>query len=124
MPSCFVVLMSIQGCDGDRLYYDGCSSIIVNGEIVAQASQFSLKDVEVVTATVDLDEVRSARFAPSRRAQASKTPAYERVVVDMSLCYDFVDQPTDLQPSRPRSINFHCPEEEISLGPACWYDNC
>lgn len=39
-----------QGCDGDRLYYDGCATIIVNGEIVAQGSQFSLKDVEVVTA--------------------------------------------------------------------------
>jgi hypothetical protein len=25
--------------DGDRLYYDGCSMIIVNGKIVAQASQ-------------------------------------------------------------------------------------
>ena len=25
--------------DGDRLYYDGCSMIIVNGKIMAQASQ-------------------------------------------------------------------------------------
>ena len=41
-----------QGCDGDRLYYDGCAMIIINGEVVAQGSQFSLNDVEVVTATV------------------------------------------------------------------------
>jgi hypothetical protein len=34
-----------QGCDGDRLYYDGCALIAVNGEIVAQGSQFSLQDV-------------------------------------------------------------------------------
>lgn len=39
-----------QGCDGDRLYYDGCAMIIVNGEIVAQGSQFSLNEVEVITA--------------------------------------------------------------------------
>ncbi len=39
-----------QGCDGDRLYYDGCATIIVNGDIVAQGSQFSLEDVEVVVA--------------------------------------------------------------------------
>lgn len=39
-----------QGCDGDRLYYDGCALIIVNGEIVAQGSQFSLNEVEVITA--------------------------------------------------------------------------
>jgi NAD+ synthase (glutamine-hydrolysing) len=49
-----------QGCDGDRLYYDGCAMIVVNGEIVAQGSQFSLNDVEVVTATVDIEEVRSS----------------------------------------------------------------
>lgn len=47
-----------QGCDGSgREYYDGCALIIVNGEIKAQASQFSLNDVEVISATVDLDEV-------------------------------------------------------------------
>jgi NAD+ synthase (glutamine-hydrolysing) len=32
--------------------------IVVNGNIVAQGSQFSLNDVEVVTATVDIEEVR------------------------------------------------------------------
>lgn len=46
-----------QGCDGDRLYYDGCAMIVVNGDLVAQGSQFSLNDVEVVTATVDIEEV-------------------------------------------------------------------
>ena len=39
-----------QGCDGDRLYYDGCALILVNGNIVAQGSQFSLNEVEVITA--------------------------------------------------------------------------
>lgn len=34
--------------------------IVINGEIVAQGSQFSLNDVEVVTATVDIEEVRSS----------------------------------------------------------------
>jgi NAD+ synthase (glutamine-hydrolysing) len=27
-----------QGCDGDRLYYDGCALIVVNGSIVSQVS--------------------------------------------------------------------------------------
>ncbi|KAL7235659.1 hypothetical protein ACSBR1_019033 [Camellia fascicularis] len=44
-----------QGCDGGRLYYDGCSCVVVNGDVVAQGSQFSLKDVEVVFAQIDLD---------------------------------------------------------------------
>lgn len=36
-----------QGCDGGRLYYDGCACVAVNGKLVAQGSQFSVKDVEV-----------------------------------------------------------------------------
>jgi NAD+ synthase (glutamine-hydrolysing) len=43
-----------QGCDGGRMYYDGSSMIFMNGELLGQASQFSLKDVEVITATVNL----------------------------------------------------------------------
>ena len=34
-----------QGCDGDRLYYDGCAMIVMNGNVIAQGSQFSLRDV-------------------------------------------------------------------------------
>ena len=34
-----------QGCDGERMYYDGCAMIVVNGRVVAQGTQFSLKDV-------------------------------------------------------------------------------
>ncbi|PWN54135.1 putative QNS1-glutamine-dependent NAD synthetase [Violaceomyces palustris] len=60
-----------QGCDGDRLYYDGCPLIAVNGRIVAQGSQFSLDDVQVISATVDLDEVRAHRHSKSRGMQAT-----------------------------------------------------
>lgn len=48
-----------RGCDGSRLYFDGCALIVVNGDVVAQAPQFSVQEVEVVAATVDLDDVRS-----------------------------------------------------------------
>jgi len=33
------------GCDGDRLYFDGCASIAINGKCVAQGSQFSVHEV-------------------------------------------------------------------------------
>jgi len=36
---------------------DGCASVVVNGDVVAQGSQFSLNDVEVVVAQIDLDVV-------------------------------------------------------------------
>ncbi|KAK8145959.1 glutamine-dependent NAD(+) synthetase [Beauveria asiatica] len=113
-----VYLYSNQlGCDGDRLYYDGCAMIFVNGKLVGQSSQFSLNEVEVIVATVDLEEVRAARFAPSRGQQAVQSHEYQRIEVDFSLTNDSdsLDTPT---PSRPP--RYHLPEEEIALGPACW----
>lgn len=41
------ILSNQKGCDGDRLYYDGCAMISMNGETVAQGSQFSLDDVVI-----------------------------------------------------------------------------
>lgn len=107
-----------QGCDGDRLYYDGCAMVIINGQIVAQGSQFSLADVEVVVATVDLEEVRGYRFAKSRALQATQQSSYERVEVPMSLSSDSDDFNPLLKPSLPREVRYHIPEEEIALGPA------
>lgn len=34
-----------KGCDGDRLYFDGCAMVAINGDMVAQGAQFSLEDV-------------------------------------------------------------------------------
>ncbi|KAH8598443.1 hypothetical protein B0O99DRAFT_650308 [Bisporella sp. PMI_857] len=108
-----------QGCDGERLYYDGSAMIITNGEIVAQASQFSLNDVEVITAVVDLEEVRSHRFAPARGMQSIQAPKYQRVKTNFSLSA-WEDFDPEIKPSRKVEPRYHAPEEEIALGPACW----
>uniref|UniRef100_A0A2P2JMK4 Glutamine-dependent NAD(+) synthetase n=1 Tax=Rhizophora mucronata TaxID=61149 RepID=A0A2P2JMK4_RHIMU len=107
-----------QGCDGGRLYYDGCSCIVVNGELVAQGSQFSLKDVEVVIAQVDLDAVASLRGSISSfQEQASCKTRVPSVAAPYILC-----QPFNLQMSlsSPVKINYHSPQEEIAFGPSCW----
>ena len=36
---------NVHGCDGERTYYDGCSSVAVNGDFVVQGAQFTIKDV-------------------------------------------------------------------------------
>eukprot|EP00002_Diphylleia_rotans_P018596 TRINITY_DN359_c0_g4_i8.p1 TRINITY_DN359_c0_g4~~TRINITY_DN359_c0_g4_i8.p1 ORF type:complete len:616 (+),score=106.78 TRINITY_DN359_c0_g4_i8:794-2641(+) len=107
-----------QGCDGGRLYFDGCAMILVNGKVVAQGSQFSLQDVEVVTATVDLEEVRSYRASIySRSTQAAEVKSFPRQSAPIRL----VDSNIFSRPlSAPKEVKFHTPEEEISLGPACW----
>ena len=63
-----------QGCDGGRLYFDGCALIAQNGDILAQGTQFSLKDVEVVTATVNLERCPSVSGCEgeSRRSSESR----------------------------------------------------
>ncbi|CAN4127170.1 unnamed protein product [Withania somnifera] len=107
-----------QGCDGGRLYYDGCSCVVVNGDMVAQGSQFSLKDVEMVFAQIDLDAVASLRSSISSfQEQASCKAKVSKVFVPYKLC-----QPFNLQMSlsSPLKIRYHLPEEEIALGPGCW----
>ncbi|ORY33585.1 glutamine-dependent NAD(+) synthetase with GAT domain-containing protein [Rhizoclosmatium globosum] len=114
-----VYLYSNQhGCDGERVYYDGASLIIVNGEVVAQGRQFFLEDVDVITATIDLGRVRSYRSIASRGVQASSASAYHRINTNTTLskynlsCYE---TPTLAQ------VHYHTPSEEIRLGPACWF---
>ncbi|CCF58117.1 hypothetical protein KAFR_0D04690 [Kazachstania africana CBS 2517] len=111
-----------RGCDGDRLYYDGCALIAVNGKVVAQGSQFSLKDVEVVTATVDLEEVRNYRANfMSRGLQASLSETkFKRIDVAVELAPMKARFDPLIVPSKSRPIFYHTPEEEIALGPACW----
>lgn len=110
-----------------RLYYDGSAMIACNGQIVAQGSQFSLEDVEVVTATIDLEEIRAYRFAPSRGLQATQAPEYRRIQTHESFP-DFElsaqdDLDIDLAPSPPVKLRIHSPEEEIALvtGAYLWH---
>ena len=131
-----------QGCDGGRLYFDGCALIAQNGDILAQGSQFSLKDVEVVTATVDLHAVRSYRGAKASRAvQASQTEPLPQIDVDFDIGIEEgktrmeerkngsvgtdpssvpLFHPSSVRSSVPIEPRTHIPEEEIAYGPACW----
>lgn len=109
-----------RGCDGDRLYYDGCAMIVCNGQILAQGSQFSLKDVEVLSATIDLEDVRAYKSLISHGIQSRSSPVYERVHLNVELSPDSLNFDLNLEPSEPRPCRFHLPEEEIALGPACW----
>ncbi|KAK1279164.1 hypothetical protein QJS04_geneDACA007287 [Acorus gramineus] len=107
-----------QGCDGGRLYYDGCSCVAINGDVVAQGSQFSLKDVEVLLAQLDLDAVSSYRGSISSfREQASRKSKISFVKVPHKLCQTFNLRTL---PSSPVKIRYHVPEEEIAFGPSCW----
>uniref|UniRef100_A0A7S2W193 Glutamine-dependent NAD(+) synthetase n=1 Tax=Rhizochromulina marina TaxID=1034831 RepID=A0A7S2W193_9STRA len=109
-----------RGCDGSRLYFDGGSLIACNGDLLAMAPQFSLDEVEVVTATVDLDEIRSYRGAVSSFGQqAAGTELVPFIHVDVWLGHqDLSDM--SVQPSAQMEPSYPSAMEECAFGPACW----
>jgi len=110
-----------QGCDGEgREYFDGCALIVLNGHIVAQASQFSLNDVEVISATVDLDEIWPHAWHPAaRRMQVSNEPLYHPFPLNVSLTTAGEALPTR-QFSPVKQAIIVEPEAEIGLAGGCW----
>ena len=122
-----------RGCDGGRTYYDGCAMIVINGRIVAQAPQFDVHDVNVITATVDLNDVRSYRASnPAFGIQAARMATedggggvYGIMYDEVQMTYNPMDS-TSFNKNRPKiteeslSLKITSPEEECCLGPACW----
>lgn len=70
----------------DRVYFDGVSLIAINGKVQKTTKIFSVEDVEVITAELDLDEVRNHKInLKARQFQAAKTKHFPRVDIDFKL---------------------------------------
>lgn len=109
---------NLRGCDGQRVYFNGCSAIALNGELLARSQQFALQDVEVTLATIDLEEIRAYRVSMrSRCTTAAGAAAYPRIRCDFEMSTHSDIFKTSTPPMQTPS---HTPEEEIALGPACW----
>ncbi len=102
------------------MMYDGSSMIIANGKVLEQGSQFSLKDVEVTTATFDIEEVRSFRSSISRNVQAAAQLEYKRVECELRLSRpaDQLFLSKDLEISKEIEIKVLDPMEEIYMSTA------
>ncbi|XP_014207604.1 probable glutamine-dependent NAD(+) synthetase isoform X2 [Copidosoma floridanum] len=121
---------NLRGCDGARVYFAGGTSIALNGRILNRGKQFALEEVEVVVASVDLEDIRSYRNnLRSRSHLAARAHPYPRVKVDFAITSESLissnepeRQRRDAEPpeAHESKITFHTPEEEISMAPACW----
>jgi NAD+ synthase (glutamine-hydrolysing) len=117
-----------RGCDGGRLYYDGCAMIMANGKCLAQGEQFGLRDVEVLTAGVDLEAGRSkfgASASAGRQGAAAVANRVPLVDVDYYLggaggAGEAAATARRAAPSPPRAVTYVTPPEEVGRGPACW----
>lgn len=115
-------ILTLEGGDGERLYFDGSAMVLCNGQVLAQSPQFSLNEVDVVTATVDLEEVRAYRSSISRALQAARsTKKYHRIQAPLELGPDDDDDLNlHLRPTPPREPKFHSVEEEVALCIGCY----
>jgi len=110
---------NLRGCDGQRVYFNGCSCIALNGQMVARTGQFGIEEVEIATAVIDLEDIRTYRNSiRSRTLHGASVSRYPRVQLDFTLSSPGEEECTP--PSQPFTWQYHTPEEEISLGPACW----
>lgn len=75
---------NMLGVDGNRLVFDGNSMIYKNGKLLAIGDHLSFNEVEVITASINLDDVRSYRSAiVSRSIQANRRNIkMHRIMVD------------------------------------------
>eukprot|EP00186_Timspurckia_oligopyrenoides_P003293 CAMPEP_0182448628 /NCGR_PEP_ID=MMETSP1172-20130603/28489_1 /TAXON_ID=708627 /ORGANISM="Timspurckia oligopyrenoides, Strain CCMP3278" /LENGTH=708 /DNA_ID=CAMNT_0024645565 /DNA_START=73 /DNA_END=2196 /DNA_ORIENTATION=+ len=130
---------NLIGCDGSRVYYDGCSMVVVNGAVLAQGEQFCVYDEVLTTfASIELDSIARYRGAmASRGVQAADVAAQHDVKslgwIELKtadgkqfyLCEGDCDGKKRLAAhcdvsSPVERVRLYCPEEEIALGPACW----
>jgi NAD+ synthase (glutamine-hydrolysing) len=92
--------------------------IAANGRIIAQGSQFSLNDVEVVSATIDIEDVRAHRAKSSRSMQAAAANRYHRIEVPFALSGGKFEEVKDEDMvglgKKVFDVRFHTPEEEIA----------
>ncbi len=103
------------GCDGNRLFFDGSSMICLNGSVTKQASFFSLNTVEVITAYVNLRDVRTHRSGcNSLQEQSSSASSLPTVYVDFWACNENTNSDPPIEPIIPDK------REEIVCGPACY----
>jgi len=109
---------NLKGCDGERVFYDGSSMIAVNGSMVAQTKQFSLSEVDVAIATIDIEDVRTYRSKNGNiGSKTFNKEVFQRIFVDFALTHD---DGLIIPTTQVIETHYHTPEEEIALGPACW----
>ncbi|KAI0409992.1 NAD+ synthase [Xylaria palmicola] len=80
-----LIANSTRKAGGCYVYANATGVDGMNGKPIEQGQQFSLEPVEVITATIDLEEIRSFRSSISRNVQAAQQADYTRVEWDIRL---------------------------------------
>ncbi|CAJ0562541.1 unnamed protein product, partial [Mesorhabditis spiculigera] len=108
-----------RGCDGDRVYYDGMSSISQNGKLYAQVNQFDIEDTCIATSLIDLNRNLTYRSRlASMRNEAAALPYLQTVKVPLTLTDSKANPAEPL--TEPIVTRQKTPIEELCEGPPAW----
>ena len=75
---------------------------------------FKLNIKEVITATIDIEDVRSHRSISSRGMQATNTPRYKRIEAPIVLSQSMLNNKILFRLTKPIKEFYHIPEQEIA----------
>uniref|UniRef100_A0A914H0I0 Glutamine-dependent NAD(+) synthetase n=1 Tax=Globodera rostochiensis TaxID=31243 RepID=A0A914H0I0_GLORO len=107
-----------RGMDGERVLFDGMSSIAQDGKLYAQIDQFDIEDTAVRCCALNLDTSVAYRAKiASLCQQSSKVAPMPCVECEVQL---LADGPTDGGLSSPISVEQRSNVEELRHAPAAW----
>jgi NAD+ synthetase len=80
------IYSNLEGCDGERLYFDGGSIIAMNGEIKTVSNRYLLKDIQVTVCDINLDDIITFRLrSNSYQIQSSRQTRFPEINVELEL---------------------------------------
>jgi NAD+ synthase (glutamine-hydrolysing) len=83
------IYSNLEGCDGDRLYFDGASMVGFNGTILDIENRFTLRDVQVLVVDIPISLILSYRLKNnSFEHQASLQKKFNIISIEINLISD------------------------------------
>ena len=76
-----------HGCDGERLYFEGETFFALNGQVIERSQLFSLDDVQCLTCTIDLNDVRASRRTILSSVNAATWHQSENTIVTVDVSH-------------------------------------
>lgn len=83
------IYSNLEGCDGERLFFDGGSMVGLNGSILDIEDRFTLREIQILIVDIPISSILSYRLkSNSYQTQASKQQLFKIIDIDLNLISD------------------------------------
>lgn len=109
-----------KGCDGDRAIYDGAAMASFNGQLLGHTPQSSLTDYDVLTVSVNIDEITAMRLGSmSSQDQSAKSAGMDVIDIQNDNCFPGTDFSLEADakhqaPTPPTAPTYLSPPHEMA----------